>query len=273
LTFSIVKYIITSGDTMIKVTSVRHAYPEADGFIIKRDNGFKNYTFLHFYNSVEFIESGRVLKTFPHAVILYDPKTPQYFKSVGPLLHDWFHFDGDLDNIDFKSFCMNRVFYPKDYGFITKLCSLMELELFSGGSNSELLASALATELFIRLDRSVSTSEEPKIEKEVKDSFRFLRGEMLSNLNSAVSVADMARSVNLSEPRFYVLYKKMFGISPHADIIKAKIHSAKNLLQNGDLKITEIAADLGYENTTHFIRQFKSNVGLTPNEFRKCTKF
>ena len=34
-------------------------------------------------------------------------------------------------------------------------------------------------------------------------------------------------------------------------------------------KIEEIATSLGYANTTHFIRQFKDKVGVSPSNYRK----
>ena len=78
----------------------------------------------------------------------------------------------------------------------------------------------------------------------------------------------MAERLNLSESRFYALYKSIFGISPTADIINARIYSAKNMLQFSNDKIEKIAAELGYKNTTHFIRQFKSSTGVTPSKYR-----
>lgn len=43
---------------------------------------------------------------------------------------------------------------------------------------------------------------------------------------------------------------------------------AKNLLLSTDKHIHEIASELGYENTNHFINLFKKETGLTPMVYR-----
>ncbi len=251
---------------MIKVTSVRHAFPESAGFVIDRENGWENYTFLHFYNSVEIVLNGERIVTEPHAVILYDTKTPQYFKSELPLIHDWFHFFSD--DFNFENFKLNTVLYPENYKMITKAVAEIESEFFGGKKNSEELIGLLTKEMFIKLDRNLGNEDESKVEKQTREQFRYLRGEVFSSLAADWTVPLMAERLNLSESRFYALYKSIFGISPTADIINARIYSAKNMLQFSNDKIEKIAAELGYKNTTHFIRQFKSSTGVTPSKYR-----
>ena len=77
---------------MFKTESIRHAWPEKAGFAINRPKGHWQYTFLHFFNSVEILAEGKLTKAPPHACILYRPGTPQYFISRQPLTHDWIHF-------------------------------------------------------------------------------------------------------------------------------------------------------------------------------------
>ena len=80
---------------------------------------------------------------------------------------------------------------------------------------------------------------------------------------------ELAGLLNLSPSRFHVVYKAMFGISPVKDIIYNRIQSAKNMLVATDFPIAEIGEKLGYLNTNHFIRQFKSVVKHTPLVYRK----
>ena len=79
----------------------------------------------------------------------------------------------------------------------------------------------------------------------------------------------MAEQISFSESRFYSIYKEVFGITPLADLIKARVNSAENMLLFGQKSVAEIASELGYQNTTHFIRQFKKFTGLSPALYRK----
>ncbi len=243
-------------------------FPENAGFFIDRVNGHGSYTFLHFHNSVEIAMNGEVITTSPHAIILYRPKTPQYFKSNSRLLHDWFHFEGDLSGIPLNNFELDKIYYPSNHEFITKIVAELETEFFDKSNTSEFLIDLKLQEFFIKLDRSIAKSDKISVDKETKQKFRYLRGEMFSSLDKHWSVADMAKKVDLSESRFYSLYKRIYGTAPTADLINARIDSAKNKLLIQDLRISDIAESLGYENTTHFIRQFKAMVGMTPTAYR-----
>ena len=50
---------------------------------------------------------------------------------------------------------------------------------------------------------------------------------------------------------------------------RAKV--AAELLENSDLSLGEIAAELGYTERTNFIRAFKRSSGLTPEKFRAAS--
>lgn len=253
---------------MLKISSVRHAYPENAGFFIDRKTGHEEFTFLHFYNSVEILINGEIIKTEPHAVVLYNPKTPQHFKSNEPLVHDWFHFCGNIDDLHFDIFKPDLIFYPSNYKNITKTVTELEHEFFDNKPNKDLLIDLEIKRLFIKIDRYLTSYNDNHNEKQYIKAFRLLREEVFSSLNLNWSVSDMARKVNLSESHFYVLYKKFYGITPIADLINARLNNAKNMLLFKNMLIEDIASELGYNNTTHFIRQFKSFVGITPSQYR-----
>lgn len=80
---------------------------------------------------------------------------------------------------------------------------------------------------------------------------------------------ELAKRLNISKSYVQKLYKDHFGISYIDDLLEARIEMARQLLQTTDLRISEVAASCGYQNATHFMRQFKDKVGMSPSEFRK----
>ncbi len=254
---------------MFEISSVRHMYPEPAGFFINRPTGHRNYTFLHFHNRVELRLEGKLVQTEPHCMILFRPGTPQFFRSRVPLLHDWFHFAGDFSRLPLKLFTPDQIFYPSSHGFVTNLVAEMETEFFAKEESSLLLTDCKIKELFIGLDRDLGNRELGEVRSETLEKFRFLRGEMFSSLDRQHTVDALAARINLSPSRFFALYKKIYGTSPVADLIIARIRSAENKLAYSEESVDAIAASLAYENTTHFIRQFKSRTGLTPSAYRK----
>lgn len=254
---------------MIKITSVRNAYPENAGVFIDRKNGHPQYTFLHFYNSVELkVGDAPIITTAPHAVILFKPDTPQYFKSHEPLIHDWFHFVCDEGDLPQNTIEADSIFYPNNFDYITKTVAQLETEFFGEKKNADILMDLKVKELFVMLDR-MSNNEQIFVSTETIERFRYLRGEVFSTLDGDWSVANMAKRLNLSQSRFYSLYKTIYGISPTADLINAKMNSAKTMLTFGHQSVESIALSLGYKNITHFIRQFKASTGMSPSAYRK----
>ncbi len=256
---------------MIKIIDIRHSFPEHAGFFIDRKNGYNDgYTFLHFHNRVEIMQDGRKITAQPHAVIIFEPKSPQYFKSYEPLIHDWMHFDGNISElVKTENLPLNKICYPANFSFITETMAEIECEFFANERNRDELLQLKLEELLIKIDRSLEQREYQSDTLDMLEKFRFLRGKIFMSLDEKWSIERMSEQLHLSESRFYVLYKKFFGISPLSDIINAKINSAKNILLFRKKSVEEIAAMLGYQNTTHFIRQFKEYTGTTPAKYRK----
>lgn len=256
---------------MINVTGVRHAFPEKAGFVIDRKKGYKEYTFLHFFTSVNIKIGDKMVETRPHSVIIFNKGSKQYFESKNTdLTHDWFHFKSENDLfLDGCGLEFDKLYYPYNAEFITDLTREIEIEFSRDDLNSKKITELKTMELFLKLGRAVHIETEFKFDNETTEKMRYLRGEMFSNLNEKWTVERMANTVGFSQSRFYDIYRGIYGISPIADLISAKISNAENMLAFGNRSVEEIAFLLGYENTTHFIRQFKSRKGVSPNKYRK----
>ncbi|MBQ8040786.1 MAG: helix-turn-helix transcriptional regulator [Lachnospiraceae bacterium] len=64
-------------------------------------------------------------------------------------------------------------------------------------------------------------------------------------------------------------FNQHFHISPIQYLHQVRIQNAQLLLQEGNMKIHEIAYEVGYENVNHFIHHFKKTAGITPAAYRK----
>lgn len=255
---------------MIQIYSIRHLYPERAPFKINRKNGHANYTFLHFLNPMDIFVDGKIVRTQPHACILFSPNVPQLFFWHQNVVHDWMHFDNVEDGFFEKlGIRTETIYYPQHPDFISRITREMENEFYQWSNHKETLLDLKFQELFIKFSRATQGEFSLPVTRNLTDSFRRLRGEMLLRLNEPWSVAKMAKAVGTSESRFHYIYKTLFGISPINDLINAKINAAKNALLSQNIPVSEISEALGYNNLTHFIRQFKQITGVSPNEYRK----
>jgi two-component system response regulator YesN len=56
---------------------------------------------------------------------------------------------------------------------------------------------------------------------------------------------------------------------PVYKLICYRMEKAKEMLQKNKDKLSDIAQAIGYKDVKYFIRIFKKNIGITPNDFRK----
>lgn len=67
------------------------------------------------------------------------------------------------------------------------------------------------------------------------------------------------------------VFSEMESTTIEQFIIITRIESAKDLLTNSDLNLTEISWKLNYSSIAHLSTQFKKVTGLTPSRFRQDT--
>ncbi len=83
-----------------------------------------------------------------------------------------------------------------------------------------------------------------------------------------LSLGQVAKAVNTSTFYFCKMFKKITGINFTDYLSRVRIEKAKNLLLNPNLRVSEIAFEVGFQSLTHFNRVFKKILGQSPTEYR-----
>jgi signal transduction histidine kinase/AraC-like DNA-binding protein len=86
----------------------------------------------------------------------------------------------------------------------------------------------------------------------------------------AISRADLARHVALSEDYLTACFRQELGVTPIAYINRYRVHQAKRLLADPGKSITEIALEVGFSDSGYFSRVFRREVGLSPEAYRRA---
>ena len=82
----------------------------------------------------------------------------------------------------------------------------------------------------------------------------------------------MASICNLSPCYFSKVFKKAVGVNFVSYVNDTKINKAKELLENTDIPVLNVALDLGFDDCGYFIRVFKKSQGVTPKKYREVHK-
>ena len=84
-----------------------------------------------------------------------------------------------------------------------------------------------------------------------------------------ISLQSIAEEVYLSPSYLSYLFKKEVGVSLIKYITMIRLDKAKELLRSGNMRISDIAAKVGYQNYSYFNIAFKNNVGESPAQYRE----
>ena len=83
-----------------------------------------------------------------------------------------------------------------------------------------------------------------------------------------LSLGQVAAAVHTSIFYFCKLFRKVTSTTFTEFVSRTRIEKAKNLLLNPNLRISEIAYEVGFQSLTHFNRVFKKIIGESPTEYR-----
>jgi transcriptional regulator GlxA family with amidase domain len=91
---------------------------------------------------------------------------------------------------------------------------------------------------------------------------------MREDVRGELSLSEFAQSVNLSVWRLCHIFKSDVGMPPIRYLRLLRMERAKDLLESSFLSVKEIAYQVGLNDESHFVRDFKSTYGFSPALYR-----
>jgi AraC-like DNA-binding protein len=88
------------------------------------------------------------------------------------------------------------------------------------------------------------------------------------HLTEDLSLGDVAKAVNMSRFYFCKTFRKYTGLNFTDYVARLRVERAKELLLNPNLRVSEIAYEVGFQSLTHFNRVFRRVVGKSPTAYR-----
>ncbi|MBW7453176.1 DUF6597 domain-containing transcriptional factor [Paenibacillus sepulcri] len=90
---------------------------------------------------------------------------------------------------------------------------------------------------------------------------------------SIIKVDDIVRRFPVSKRQFQLLFRQYVGVSPKWIIQRYRLHEAVEKMDDGKIPDwSRLALELGYYDQAHFIHDFKSIVGTSPEIYTKKVK-
>ena len=88
---------------------------------------------------------------------------------------------------------------------------------------------------------------------------------------NAPSLKALTRRVCLSEYKLQAGFKELFGMTVYAYVIDKRLEKARFLLEHGNIKVSDAAVFVGYNDLGRFSEKFRKKYGVNPSEYIKNT--
>jgi AraC family transcriptional regulator len=175
-------------------------------------------------------------------------------------------FDRHVDSLE-----IHESFQVQDpviqYG-ISSLATELRRDAFGGA----LYRDALMTQLSVQLLRHHAESRlrAPRCPGALSAAqARQVADYIETNLAADLCLESLARVVRISQYHFARLFKKRFGVPPHAYVQRRRVERARHLILNSDMELKEVVGATGFCDQSHMTKSFKQAFDATPAQLRR----
>ena len=105
-------------------------------------------------------------------------------------------------------------------------------------------------------------------EARVKDMMRFMQ----AHYKRELTVSQIAASASISKSECLRCFRAVIGVTPIQYLRQFRVQKAAELLAGTALKISDLGAPCGFQETSYFIKTFRELMGRTPAAYRTQKK-
>ena len=124
---------------------------------------------------------------------------------------------------------------------------------------------ACAAEVLGRMTRLCYRHQNVRYSAEISRAKEFIRE---NYADSGISLHMVAAEVGFSPNHFSTVFSQETGQTFVEYLTAVRIEAAKHLLTEGNSRMSDIAFDVGYQDSHYFSYLFKKHVGVSPREYR-----
>jgi AraC family transcriptional regulator len=90
------------------------------------------------------------------------------------------------------------------------------------------------------------------------------------NIAQAIRVSDLSALMFRTEAHFSRAFKRSFGLTPHAYVLRRRIELASQLMIESSTPLSQIALKCGFNDQAHLCKRFRKHTGATPAAWRRA---
>jgi AraC family L-rhamnose operon transcriptional activator RhaR/AraC family L-rhamnose operon regulatory protein RhaS len=90
-----------------------------------------------------------------------------------------------------------------------------------------------------------------------------------ANYQKPINLGELAEIAHMSKRNFIRNFRAAMQISPIAYLVQLRVTHGASLLRRIELNVTEVAFEVGFDDSNYFARQFHKAFGTTPSQYRQ----
>ena len=110
------------------------------------------------------------------------------------------------------------------------------------------------------------------IQKESHQGIRRAVAYITEHYTDRITISDLAKISNMSEPNLYAVFRKQMGDSPISYLNRYRLSVAADRLLQSDQTVNEISCSVGINDSIYFSKLFKQTYNVSPREYRSIYK-
>ncbi|MBE1553344.1 helix-turn-helix domain-containing protein [Sporosarcina limicola] len=168
-----------------------------------------------------------------------------------------------------KTYTKNKILGSQLDYFSTNFSSMREDSLWQEEQFHKVMKTILCTqrETWNEVDsmKSMRSSTREELYRRVNVAHDYIR----AFYNHPIGLHEISRIACMSPNHLLKNYSQLFGRTPHQHMTKLRISKAKQLLNDTNSSVTDIAFEIGFNNSSSFSKMFKQFTGTSPMQYRK----
>ncbi|GMT49485.1 MAG: hypothetical protein IEMM0008_1024 [bacterium] len=97
------------------------------------------------------------------------------------------------------------------------------------------------------------------------DKIHYAKEILIENMETPPSLLELAKRVGLNDFKLKRGFREILGTTVFGFLREQRMEKARMLLETGNMNVTEVLYDVGYNSPSHFSFEFKKRFGITPS--------
>ena len=245
-----------------------------DGDYDLRRTSYDSFLVMHIVHGTGFLEvDNQVISLKEGDFVLVDCYQPHHYYTETGWELLWLHFDGPMarsffEELTGKSLILPPTDIPAAYKALKAVYDVYNLHR----DQSEPALSCMISNFLCLFFNGPTTERSEDPSRTPASSLGDTLSYISENLDSPLTVDELAERIFLSKYYFIRLFKKEVGYTPHEYIVVSRVNFAAFLLKSTAFSIKNIAIKCGFADESSFCTTFKRVMGSTPLSYRNSGK-